>query len=355
MGESSIQVSVVIVTYNRADELTSLLASLETDLARPNVELIVVDDGSTDDTADRIEPTVAPLGERARLIRQANSGPGAARNVGILAARGDVVVFVDTDCVVQPEWFDSLIAPFEDAGVGGVGGPDRSSPDDPLFSRFIDYLMTSFITTGGVRGGKKLRGGTYHPRSFNMAVRRESAVAVGGFPTIWYGEDVLLSWRISQSGKKLSFAEGAWVYHKRRTSVTGWARQIYRMGRARWWMARHDRRLMQPVYMAPLAEWAVGIGLVSGIVIGDIAVAAACIVVLGVVGHLVSFMGLDGWRKTKHPLATVALPLMFLLRESAYALGSLAGMVTRMPDLDGALSRASVPEVSEPAGEPADE
>jgi glycosyltransferase involved in cell wall biosynthesis len=128
MGDSPIRVSVIIATYNRADELMRLLESLRSSLARPDVELILVDDGSTDGTVERAMPLLeAPLA-RATVIRQENQGPGTARNKGILAAAGEIVVFVDTDCVVEPEWLDALTAPFDDDKVGGVGGPDRSRP-----------------------------------------------------------------------------------------------------------------------------------------------------------------------------------------------------------------------------------
>jgi len=337
-GASDVAVSLVVVTYNRAAELLGLLRSLEDDLARPDVEVILVDDGSTDATIDRVTPVFGPLGDRGRIIAQGREGPGTGRNRGIAAARGRLVVFVDTDCLAHPGWLDALRAPFADAEVGIAGGPDRSMPDDPLLARLVDYLMTGFLVTGGVRGAARTRGGRYHPRSFNMAVRREAAVAVGGFPTIWYGEDVLLSWRVTRLGLRAAFAPDAWVYHRRRTTLSGWARQLYRMGRARLWMGRHDPGLLDPLYLVPLAEWTAGLGAVAAIAAGGAPRVVGVTVVVAAAAFLAA-IGIDGWRRVRHLVALVATPLMFLMREAAYALGSLAGMTTRIPDLDGALGR----------------
>ena len=340
MADGDIRVSLVIVTYNRADELMRLLESLEGDLGRSDLEVVFVDDGSTDGTAERVTPLLARLGDRVRVIRQCNSGPGIGRNRGIAAARGDIVVFVDTDCVAHPGWLEALCEPFADPSVGAVGGADRSRADDPLLTRLIDYLMTSFLTTGGVRGAKKARGGAYHPRSFNMAVRRDAAIAVDGFPTIWYGEDILFSWRIALRELKLVFAPDAWVFHRRRTTLAGWVRQLYRMGRARWWMARYDRRLMDPIYVTPLVEWVVGVLALAGVLAGG----AARLAGLGIVAVAALYLlaiALDGWRKVRHAAAPTAVPAMFLLREAAYACGSVAGMVTPVPDLTGALAEVS--------------
>jgi GT2 family glycosyltransferase len=338
-GVPPVRVSLVVVTYNRFDELSRLLCSLENVLDRPEVEIILIDDGSTDNTVERVTPLVQRLHDRATILFQQNSGPGTARNRGILHARGEIVVFVDTDCVVQPVWFQALTEPFADPQVGAVGGADRSEPNDPLFARLVDYLMTAFLTTGGIRGAKKARGGSYHPRSFNMAVRREAAVAAEGFPTIWYGEDILFSWRIAQAGWKLAFAPDAWLYHKRRTTVRAWARQLYRMGRARWWMGRYDRRLLEPIFLLPMLEWTLVL-----IAAGLLAVQQRITPVTGAFGVLVAAyalaLGADSFRRTRHPCAILATPLLFALREGAYALGSVAGILTSIPDLNGALSRA---------------
>ncbi|HPU84271.1 MAG TPA: glycosyltransferase [Candidatus Latescibacteria bacterium] len=334
----TVRVSLVIVTYNRADELLRLLQSLQNDLASPNVELILVDDGSTDGTVERVSHLLAPVGERATVLRQANSGPGIGRNRGILHASGQIVVFVDTDCVVHPGWLSALVEPFSDPKIGAVGGPDRSQPDDPLFTKLIDYLMTSFLTTGGIRGAKKTHGGSYHPRSFNMAVRREAAISAEGFPTIWYGEDILFSRRIARAGWRLAFSSEAWVYHRRRTTVRAWARQLFRMGRARWWMGRHDRGLLEPLYVVPLLECsALALAVGAAVISGNIGPVTGSF--FGVVVAYGAALGAYAARRTRHPAAFFAAPLLFALREASYAAGSIAGIFSKIPDLTGALPR----------------
>jgi len=336
-ASSPIDVSLVVVTFNRAEELIRLLGSLEATLARPDVELVLVDDGSTDGTIERVSSLLEPFRDRAQIVAQGKAGPGVGRNRGILCARGKIVVFLDTDCVVQPGWLDALVAPFENPAVGVVGGPDRSGPDDPLLTRIIDYLMTSFLTTGGVRGAKRTRGGSYHPRSFNMAARREAAIAVSGFPTIWYGEDILFSWRLREKGWELAFAPAAWVYHLRRTTLRGWARQLYRMGRARWWMGRHNRKLLEPIYLLPVVECGIGMCALACLLIGGFYQWVG-VGIVGLAFLYLAAIALDGWRRVGDVLAVLGVPLMFMVRETAYALGSLAGLVTPIPDLTGGLS-----------------
>jgi GT2 family glycosyltransferase len=335
-GDPGITASLVIVTYNRRDELLRLIESMDPALHRSDIEFVLVDDASTDGTVEAVESAVEFMGDRARIIRQDKDGPGAGRNRGIAAARGEIIVFVDTDCVVHDGWIESLLEPFADHEVGAVGGPDRSSPDDPLLIRMIDYLMTAFLTTGGVRGSKKAAGGSYHPRSFNMAVRRQAALDARGFPLIWYGEDILLSWRIRNSGWKLEFAPDAWLFHRRRTTYSGWARQLFRMGRARWWMGRYDSNLLDPIYVLPLAEWLIGVSAVTGIAAGGTARTVG-VGTLAIAGTYLLAMGLDGMRKTRSIAASLAVPFLFLLRETAYACGSLAGLIRPVPDMTGKL------------------
>jgi len=335
-----IRISLIVVTYNRLGELNSLIDSLGNVLKRQDVEMILIDDQSTDGTLEAMTKVLAYMGDRARVIQQPKDGPGMGRNRGIAAARGQILAFVDTDCIAHPEWLEELTAPFDDPRVGAVGGPDRCHPDDPSLTHYIDYLMTSFLTTGGVRGSKKAKGGAYHPRSFNMAVRREAAESVGGFPVIWYGEDILFSWRIQQQGWKLEFAEGAWVYHRRRTSVRGWATQLFRMGRARWWMGRYDRKLLDPIYMLPLMEWLIGIFAVGGLFI-DGGPQTASIGVLSLAGIYTLAMGLDAARSTRRAAALVIVPFLFFMREAAYAAGSIQGLRKPLPDMEGALERVA--------------
>jgi GT2 family glycosyltransferase len=343
---ADVNISIVIVTYNRADELCRLLDSISADLARDDVEMILVDDGSTDDTFERTAPVLERLGNRGRLVQQPNSGPGTGRNRGITLARGSIIVFVDTDCIAPPGWLDALVEPLSDPEIGATGGPDRSHPDDPIFARFVDYLMTAMLTTGGVRGSEKTRGGSYCPRSFNMAIRRDTARDVDGFPVIWYGEDILLSWRIREAGFRLEFAPKAWLYHLRRTSIRGWARQLYRMGRARWWMGRYNSDLMEPVYLVPIVEWLIGMSALVGIANGGWSAMAGTAVV-ALAGLYLSAIGIDATRKLSHPGALIAVPALFLMREAAYALGSLTGLVTRIPNLEGVLSQMTADDAPE--------
>ncbi len=325
MSARPISVTIVVATYNRRDELLVLLKSIENELARPDVELHILDDGSTDSTGQAVSHLEKVMGQRFRYTMLDHSGPSRARNRGIKESRAEVCVFVDTDCQTPKGWLSALTEPLlNDSKAGATGGPDRSEPGDSTLARAIDYLMTAFLTTGGVRGGTK-RAATYHPRSFNMAVKTDAALKAGGFPNIWYGEDIIFSHRVRQAGHELLYVDDAWLYHKRRTSVTGFAKQVFRMGRARLMMGRYDTRLLEPVYLVPLVEIAVAACLIlTAIVSPSIPVwsmAAAAVFI-----SYLAAITIDSLRRLKSLGSALLVPMLFCLREACYGLGSIAGL-----------------------------
>ena len=123
--------SIIIPTFNGASRIGYCLDSLVKQTAGRNVEILVVDDGSTDNTADVIRGYSS-----VRLITQANAGPASARNRGALAAQGTILLFTDDDCVPLPDWLDAMLEPFKDADVVGAKGVYRTHQKS-LAARFV--------------------------------------------------------------------------------------------------------------------------------------------------------------------------------------------------------------------------
>jgi glycosyltransferase involved in cell wall biosynthesis len=221
--------SFIIPVFNRPAEIDELLQSLALQ-TRKGFEVVVVEDGS----AQSSEAVVEKHRDRLDLVyySKPNSGPGLSRNYGCDRARGTYVIFLDSDCVLPQSYFqvveDALQAHYSDA----FGGPDRAHADFTRFQKAINYSMTSFLTTGGIRGGNEQLG-KFHPRSFNMGFSKKVFEATGGFSSMRFGEDVDLSMRILDMGFRTQLIREAFVYHKRRTNLRQFFKQVYNSGIAR--------------------------------------------------------------------------------------------------------------------------
>ncbi len=219
--------SVIIPVFNRPVELKEILGSLALQDDR-DFETLVVDDGSTVD----LTPVCGAFPE-VRYYRKENGGPGAARNFGAEKAAGDYLIFFDSDCLVPPDYIATVRRHLERKPVGAWGGPDMASPDFTPMQKAVSYAMTSFFTTGGIRGGgEKLD--RFFPRSFNMGVSREAFQKIGGFDAgMRFGEDIDLSIRLLEAGYATRLFKDAPVCHKRRTNLEAFFRQVFNSGIAR--------------------------------------------------------------------------------------------------------------------------
>ncbi|MEX0648200.1 MAG: glycosyltransferase [Balneolaceae bacterium] len=221
--------SVIIPVYNRPDEIEELLKSL-TEQTYKDFDVLVIEDGSSD-TCEEIVNSYSEKLEIQYFFKE-NSGQGFSRNYGFERAGGDYFVVFDSDCLIPPHYFQVVDQFLQKNPVDCWGGPDRAHPSFTLLQKAINYSMTSFLTTGGIRG-KKNRIGTFHPRSFNMGISREVFEQTGGYKITRMGEDIEFSIRILRSGFKSSFVEDAYVFHKRRTSLLQFYKQLHFFGRAR--------------------------------------------------------------------------------------------------------------------------
>lgn len=221
--------SLIIPVYNRPQEVDELLQSL-TKQSQKDFEVIIVEDGSK----ERSDAIVESYSDRLPLsyFYIPNGGPGQARNFGATKATGDYFIVLDSDCILPPDYISSVMRELEDTKADAFGGPDKASEHFTPIQKAINYSMTSFFTTGGIRGGKK-KIDKFYPRSFNMGVRKEVYEKLGGFSRIRFGEDIDFSIRIYKGGYKVRLFPSAWVYHKRRTDWKKFYRQVYNSGIAR--------------------------------------------------------------------------------------------------------------------------
>lgn len=224
--------SVIIPTYNRKDELELLIPSLaRQDFDPEKFEILVVDDGSKDDTEVFMEAmTSLYIDHNIRYIKQENQGPGTARNNGMENAFGEYYIFVDSDTIIPPQWLKSIDDFLSENQCDAFGGPDKAKDDFSPFLKAVDYAMTSFIGTGGMRGSKGKKLANYYPRSFNMGLRKEVFGKIGGFNQWRHGQDLDFSYRIEKAGFKTLYIPDAYLYHKRRTSIWRYFKQVYNWG-----------------------------------------------------------------------------------------------------------------------------
>ncbi|WP_341226772.1 glycosyltransferase [uncultured Arcticibacterium sp.] len=222
--------SFIIPVFNRPDETQELLQSfeaLETDIS---FEIVIIEDGSTipsksvvDTFKDKLDIT---------YYSKENSGPGDSRNFGMRHAKGDYFIILDSDCILPKEYLNKVDKSLKKEYVDCFGGPDAASESFTNLQKAINFSMTSFITTGGIRGNKKSVG-KFQPRSFNMGISKEAFEASKGFGTIHPGEDPDLSIRLWDLGFKTKLIPEAWIYHKRRISWKKFYTQVNKFGLVR--------------------------------------------------------------------------------------------------------------------------
>ncbi len=255
--------SVIIPTYNRLDEIQELLESLKLQtIENKNFEIVIVDDGSTDDTEKYIKTLVDEKLLNVRFFKQNHKGPGPARNLGMEKAFGEYFIFVDSDCIANKNWLKSYEKIVSEEKVVGFGGPDKVLSSFSPLQKAIDYSMTSFITTGGMRGHSKKKISKYYPRSFNMGVRADIVEKIGGMNKLRHGQDIEFAHRMISTGGKVVKVLDAIVYHKRRSSVRKFFKQVFNWGVARINLFKIDKGMLEFIHFFPLIGTIITLSLI---------------------------------------------------------------------------------------------
>jgi GT2 family glycosyltransferase len=239
--------SFIIPVFNRPGEMQELLNSMAGQ-TRKDFEVVIVEDGSREPCKEVAEAFRDRL--HIRYFFKTNSGPGLSRNYGFERAAGRYGIFLDSDCLLPPAYFETVVRELAEKPTDAFGGPDRAHEGFSPLQKAISYSMTSFLTTGGIRGGRKSVE-TFHPRSFNMGYSREVFRRTGGFSGMRFGEDIDMSIRIMKEGFSTRLIPEAFVYHKRRTNLRQFFKQVYNSGMARIELHRRHPRSLRAVHLAP--------------------------------------------------------------------------------------------------------
>ena len=221
--------SIIIPVYNRPKEMQDILSSIVAQNYEGDFEVVVVEDGST----EKAEAVVAAFQGQLKLsyYYKENEGAGKARNFGMSKAKSDFFIILDSDCILPKTYLDIFAKAYQSNPFHFFGGPDAAHQNFSPFQKAVSYAMTSFLTTGGLRGHKNNK--DFQPRSFNLGVSKEAFQACGGFKAMPIGEDIDLSFRLKALGYHAIYLSEAVVFHKRRTHLKAYFKQTFKFGKAR--------------------------------------------------------------------------------------------------------------------------
>jgi glycosyltransferase involved in cell wall biosynthesis len=211
--------SIIIPTFNGASRIGNCLHSLVNQTTARDVEILVVDDGSTDNTVDVVKSYSS-----VRLVTQANAGPASARNRGAMEARGTILLFTDDDCVPMPDWVEAMLEPFKDIEVVGAKGVYRTHQKS-LAARFVQIeYEDKYRLMAGLRSIDFID-------TYSAAFCRDRFLEMTGYDTsfpVACAEDVELSYRMSARGWKMKFVPAAIVYHTHPDTFLGYLKKKHK-------------------------------------------------------------------------------------------------------------------------------
>ena len=241
--------SIIIPVYNRPQEVDELLESLCAQTLK-DFEVVVVEDGSK----EKCDLVCEKYKDRLNLnyYFKTNSGPGPSRNYGAERSHGDYLIILDSDVIVPENYLEIIKEELDREPCDAFGGPDSAHPSFTPIQKAINYAMTSFFTTGGIRGGKR-KMDKFYPRSFNLGIKKSVYEALGGFAPMRYGEDIDLSTRIFKNGYSCRLFPDAFVYHKRRVKFSSFFRQVKHSGEARVILKNKYPETFKLVHLLPAA------------------------------------------------------------------------------------------------------
>ena len=248
--------SVIVPVYNRPDEVDELLQSLTQQSFR-DFEVVIVEDGSKIPCEEVVNKYQSQLA--IRYYSKPNSGPGQTRNYAAERSQGEYLLILDSDCILPPGYLQAVEDELQASPAEAFGGPDRAHDSFTPVQKAINYAMTSFFTTGGIRGGKK-KMDKFYPRSFNMGVRADVYQKLGGFSKMRFGEDIDFSIRIFKNGCRCRLFPEAWVWHKRRTDFRKFFKQVHNSGIARINLFKKYPESLKLVHLLP-AVFTVGVAV----------------------------------------------------------------------------------------------
>ncbi len=222
--------SFIIPVYNRPEEIRELLESFSKLKGDLDFEIVIVEDGSSETSREVVNAYLGDLD--ISYYFKPNTGPGDSRNFGMQKAKGNYFIILDSDVLLPSNYLQEVKTFLNKNYFDCYGGPDAAHPSFSNLQKAINFAMTSFITTGGIRGGEK-QIEDFQPRSFNMGLSKKAFLESKGFGKIHPGEDPDLSLRLQKLGYKTTLIREAFVYHKRRISWSKFYTQVHKFGLVR--------------------------------------------------------------------------------------------------------------------------
>lgn len=327
--QEGIKVSLIIPTHNRREELKKLLISLGRQIfQKENFEIIVVDDGSTDGTESLMKEITSQFEGNLNYVfipKQANSA--AVRNIGAQKAGGEILIFIDSDCITHSGWLRNIVKMFDNQKIGCVGGSELAYPVESLFGKCCSFSVTSPFTTGGIRGKRGVKLGKYYPRSFNMAIPVKVFRELNGFnENFKHSHDIEIGCRIKEQGYDLVYAPDAIVYHRRPDTITNNFKQLFRMASFRIAVSIVHKVVLEPIYFLPSTVLIAGLILSIGSFFSETSVSLTKWFYLGILSYLL-LIGFIAAFKLKDLRAFFLAPFLFVIHQTAYATGFLYGFL----------------------------
>ena len=222
--------SVIIPVFNRPQEVDELLNSLTKSTFKEDFEILIIEDGSSEKCDFIVEKYRNEL--NIKYFFKPNSGPGNSRNYGMKKAKGNYFLIFDSDCIIPEQYLKVVSIALNKNFVDCFGGPDKALDSFSTIQKAINFTMTSFLTTGGIRGGNE-KIGRFQPRSFNMGISKLAFEKSGGFGNIHPGEDPDLTIRLWELGFETRLIQSAYVFHKRRIDFGKFFKQVNKFGKTR--------------------------------------------------------------------------------------------------------------------------
>ncbi len=310
--------SIIVPVYNRLDEVRDLLESLSKQSDK-DFEMVLVEDGSS-------LPCVGAVKEFEHLVDvkyffKENEGRSIARNYGLERAKGSYFLFFDSDCVIPEQYISTLKTALEKDFTDCFGGPDAAHSSFSDTQKAINYSMTSFLTTGGIRGGK-VQLEKFVPRTFNMGFSRRVWEKVGGFREM-FSEDIDMSTRIRQAGFSISLIRDAFVYHKRRVNMQLFCRQVYVFG-----MSRITLYLLYPDSLKAV-HWLPAVFVMGVVAMGVLALTLSWLFITPLIAYIAAifFCALISTKNLK--IATLAI-VTSIIQLGGYGCGFLKAFFNKI-------------------------
>ena len=243
-----LQFSIIIPVYNRPQEIDELLFSLTKQADTKSFEVIVVEDGSN----LKAEEIALKYSNSLNLnyFFKENSGAGASRNFGMQKATGNYFIIFDSDCIIPSRYLEEVAKALKANYTDAFGGADAAHESFTTIQKAINYSMTSFFTTGGIRGSKKAVD-KFQPRSFNFGISKKAFEKTNGFSQLKIGEDIDLTFRLWEHNFETQFIEKAFVYHKRRATFQQFFKQTFAFGKGRPFLNRKYPKTSKITYWFP--------------------------------------------------------------------------------------------------------